>query len=281
MELFINPEEYNKVFICFSGGRTSAYMLGWILNKYPDKEHLIVFANTGQEHPDTYRFIEDVGNYFGVNINWIESSIPSEGKCGFKEVTPSTSCRDHSLFENMIRRYGIPNMGFPHCTRELKTDPMRRFVRSKWGNEKYSTAIGIRADEIDRVSKNYEKNRYWYPLAWSGVTKEDVNDFWGKTDIDLKIPPRLGNCTWCWKKTYSKHMENLKLNPEIYNVPKLLEDRYGTCHIVTQTKRFGQRQPFFRKNKWTKDLMLEAEELAQQDKDEGYENSCKESCEPF
>lgn len=147
--------KFDNVFVSFSGGQTSAYMAIKIKEKYPDKNIKYVFANTGQEHEETYKFINNVSEHYGLQVNWVEAVIPLTGEKSFKLVDYNTATRDGSLFEAMIKRYGIPNQGFNHCTRELKESPMTKFIKSVWKSQKYCTALGIRADEIDRVSKNY------------------------------------------------------------------------------------------------------------------------------
>lgn len=273
-------ENFERVFVSFSGGQTSAYMALWIRDKYPDKDLRFVFANTGQEHEETYKFILRIQEYYGLDVTWVEAVIPKTGRKGYKVVNYDTACRDHSLFLQMIERFGIPTQGYAHCTRELKEEPMSKYIHTEWSMKSYCTAIGIRADEMDRVSSAYEKKNWWYPLAWNGITKEMINEFWDNQPFKLGIENYLGNCTWCWKKSYKKHLRILKEMPEVYQVPEMLEWLYGTNHLPQQ-KRYGQRQPFFRGHKWTTDLYGDLAELIRKDEEEGYNNSCKESCEPF
>ena len=79
-------------------------------------------------------------------------------------------------------------------------------------------------------------------------------------------------------------MQVIEDDEKHFDVPVALEDKYGTCHIETQKKRLGQRQPFFRGKTWARDLIdqYKRDHLAQLslfDIESGYENSCKESCE--
>lgn len=48
------------LFISYSGGRTSAYMVDKLLENYSDQYwFIILFANTGQEHDKTLEFVRN------------------------------------------------------------------------------------------------------------------------------------------------------------------------------------------------------------------------------
>ena len=52
---------------------------------------------------------------------------------------------------DQIEKYGIPNQNAPHCSRELKKQPIKSYARSiGWKN--YQTALGIRSDEPKRLN---------------------------------------------------------------------------------------------------------------------------------
>lgn len=275
----------NNLFVSFSGGKTSAYMCYWIKENHPDKNLVFVFANTGQEHPKTYEFLDKCNNYFSLDLKIVEARITEKGT-KHTLVDFQTMKRDSSLFENIIKKYGIPNQGYPHCTRELKLRPMKSYVDSIFGKKNYITAIGIRSDEIDRINSKYEELNYYYPLAWNGITKKYINDFWETMPFNLEIPEHLGNCIWCWKKAFSKHMKIIEEMPQAYDVPKMLEKKYCINEIAKQKLRFGKKQTFFRQYMSANDLFdsykeSKMEELKRQDELDNYENSCKESCEPM
>ena len=269
-----------KLFVSFSGGKTSALMSKII--KESGIPAVFVFANTGQEHEETYKFVDKVDKELGLDLVWVEPVV-HKGRRGttHKVVTFETATRDHSLFAQVISKYGIPNTSYPHCTRELKLRPMLSYIKSLGWTDFY-TAIGIRADEIDRIDKEYKDKKYWYPMADLGIDKEAVNKFWEESDYTLDLPELKGNCTWCWKKSFKKHVALIQECPKIYKVPAYFE----TEHSIPKRKQFetGKKRTFFRGNKSVKDLF----ELAKLDigvlesmDDINESEGCQESCEPF
>lgn len=273
----------DNIFVSFSGGKTSAYMAKMIVSNYSATHNVkVIFANTGQEHEKTLEFVDACDKAFGLNVIWIESkTIFNQRKSSqYTVVDFNSATRDGSLFESMIKKYGIPNMTFPHCTRELKTSPMHNYVKKElgWKTGSYTTAIGIRSDEIDRINENYKKFNYWYPLADRGITKNFINDFWSKQPFNLEIPEHLGNCTWCWKKTLKKQMAVIRDIPDAHKVPLMLEAKYPT---TIKGENVFNNQTFFRKNKSANELYeLYKSGDVSAFVDESF-NDCEESCEPF
>ena len=277
-----------KLFCSFSGGRTSGYMAYWIKQNLSDTFDIrYIFANTGQEHEKTLEFVNRCDQEWGLNVVWIEPVVHYNEKKSstHKIVDYHTATRDGSLFENMAKKYGIPSMPTPFCTRELKVNPMKSYVRSlDWKAGSYVTAIGLRSDEMDRVNENFEKELLWYPLISLGVTKEKVRSWWASMPFDLDLPEHLGNCTWCWKKSLRKHLTLAKDYPELFEVPKMLEEKY---RFVGPT---GQERFLFRGNRNTQDILELSkmpfehftdtpEPLLQLDLD--LSNGCSESCEVY
>lgn len=277
----------NIVINSFSGGRTSAYMTKYMMDNLSHKyEFINIFANTGQEHEKTLDFINKCDNNFGFNTVWVEAVVHSEAGKGntHKIVDYKTACRDGYLFEEMIKKHGIPNTAFPHCTRELKLAPINSYLRSIGLKRKnIQMAIGIRADENRRVRKDASKVKIIYPLIDLGVDKKDVLDWWKQQPFDLQISEHEGNCMWCWKKSTVKHFLNLTNNPDWYDVPDLLEKKYpfvGADYRKEEPPKY--RRVFFRKN-MSVDMLKEALKLANGNLLPVNEdtNSCAESCELF
>lgn len=282
-----------KLFIANSGGETSAYMTNWLLsNKHTHKlknfdEIVVVFANTGQEHENTLKFINNCDKYFNFKTVWVEAVVNEEKGKGtsFKIVNYDTASRDGRPFEDVIRKYGIPNQTFQICSRELKTNTIKAYLRSLgWKSRKYYTAIGIRNDEVHRVASNYFKNKILYPLiSWNPVVKEDIKAFWKDQAFNLGLPEHFGNCSWCWKKSRRKLLTLAKHNPTIFDFPSRMEMLYGA---VGTTADHPEHRVFFRGKLSTQGLLTLAEEPFCEFVDKYHEeldasNGCTESCEPF
>lgn len=268
-----------KLLVSFSGGRTSAYMSRLLKECYADKyELLFIFANTGEEHENTLRFVDQCDKAFGLNLVWVEADVQHGQRkgTGFKVVTFETASRAGEPFEQMIRKYGIPNRNFPHCTRELKLRPIYAYADSiGWKRGEFECAVGIRADEPKRVKKEV------YPLVhWHPVDKQDINDWWSEQPFNLDLVERLGNCKWCWKKSDRKHFANIDSNPEFYGFPRRMEQQYPDAGAGYT----GEARVFFRLGRSTDQLFaarLSAEGFRVLPEDEDIDGGCSESCEAF
>ncbi len=276
-----------KLLISFSGGRTSAYMANELIEDYSDKYEMVaVFANTGCEHEKTLEFVLEASLTFGIKTVWIEAVI-NEGRngTGYKVVDFESANRDGEPFKAMCAKYGLPNQSYPHCTRELKLQPINAYLKSI-GFEDCYRAVGIRTDEDRRRAKNAEKQKVVYPLLdWFPSDNEDVDLFWEEQDFDLELPPRLGNCTWCWKKSDTKHYANILDDANsFYSVPLFLDRKYSMCGNGSDIRDKGARV-MFRKHRNTHAMIREAAmfELAELEKNPATNSTsgCTEACEAY
>jgi hypothetical protein len=251
-----------KLAISFSGGRSSAVMTKLCLEEYGDSHDIVVtFANTGCEHPATLDFVRDCDSHWNFNTVWLEAVVFHGEKIGsrHKVVTYDTASRNGEPFEQVIKKYGMPNPSKAgHCTRELKRNVIRSYLRSiGWAPKEYVVAIGIRADEIDRLSTSDPS--FIYPLVSLGYTKEMVNAFMRRQPFDLGIPSdAYGNCVWCWKKSLRKLLTVAKKDPDAFEFPAKMERIYGSQDVA-----------FFRESRFTQDILA----MAQSVKFESYADS--------
>lgn len=248
-----------RLFVSFSGGETSGYMTYQILNHWHSHwdEVLVGFANTGQENEATLYFVHKCDQEFGFKTVWIEADVKHGVReaTGHKVVSYGTANRNGIPFEEVIKKYGIPNSKFPHCTRELKLNPIKSYLRSI-GWDDYDTAIGIRADEANRRAGDQFAARLKYPLMDTyPTTKADINRWWAAQPFRLELLGYQGNCMWCWKKSLRKLLAIMEESPDKFDFPEEMEKLYGLVGPeFKKTIEPGYRRVFFRGNRSTMDL---------------------------
>lgn len=238
-------------------------MMFALLARYADEikagtlDVVILFANTGNEHEKTLEFVhkcaEKVKTDFGMDVIWIEAVV-HDGRNGTtcKAVTYESASKDGEPFKSVIAKYGIPNAAYPHCTRETKLQPMTAYLRSiGWESGSYKTAIGIRADEADRMNSNAKKLGFVYPLVKMGVRKCDVLAWWKQQPFDLEIPEHYGNCVTCWKKTDRKLYTIAQDDATAFEWNAEMENKYG----LSGSNKTGEPRVFFRKNRSTEQIL--------------------------
>jgi len=183
-----------------SGGRTSGLM---VIENYQPGD-LVIFCDTGREHPKTYKFLHDFEAFENIPIIWLKY----DG--GFKKL--------------IEKRKMTPNIMMRFCTIELKIKTARRYLRSI-GLTKYENIIGFRNDEQKRI-KNYKE--HWktvvttFPLNEAKIVKQDVLTYWSNKPYDLETPPILGNCDLCFLKGKNAIIQILRDNNELAD--KWIED---------------------------------------------------------
>lgn len=304
-----------KLLISFSGGRTSAMMTKYLLDNHKNKyDFVVVFANTGHERQATLDFVDKCDREFGFNTIWIEAVTPKEkGKGTYcKIVDYNTAYRNvlkngNDPFEMFISKFGLPDIKNPNCSRELKKQCIRAFMRDNLGFTKinYYTALGIRSDEPKRLNwDRAKKEKIKYFAEFGNVTKSKVNEFWAKQSFDLKIKSYEGNCILCWKKSNRK-LYTIIREGIINNDLELLEE---IKWIENMEKKYGninrdgseRNNVMFRNSMSIFDMVEESEylEISEFAKDESHiidsalqlslwnneldmNSGCVESCEVF
>lgn len=249
-----------KLSVSFSGGRTSGYMTRMIQQRLSDQYDIMyLFANTGAEHPKTLEFVRQCDEAWNLDLVWLEAKVnPEMGKgIRWNRVTYETASRNAEPFEAIISKLGVPNKARPYCTRDLKVRPIERYLKDHgWADA--TSAIGIRADEMDRMSPNAEAQRVVYPLVqWWPTDKQQVLDWWAKQPFDLQIEEHYGNCVWCWKKSLRKLLTLAQDDPAIFDFPKRMEAEHG--NTGTLAKKTGEAQVMFRETRSALDLLKMAE----------------------
>ena len=194
----LKPDE--RYVINFSGGRSSGYMLKHILEAnggLPDNA-ICIFTNTGKEREETLDFVQACGEWWGVEIVWLEYRYRTEAAGGrkdpkntFERVGHNSASRAGEPFEQLIgARKMLPNIVMGFCTSELKVATTERFMRRQHGlsPKRYRNVLGIRHDEPRRWRKALgEECTAEYPMVHAGVGKADVAAWWATQPFDLGI----------------------------------------------------------------------------------------------
>lgn len=226
----------DKLLVCtFSGGRTSAFMAQFInsYSKYDDFDKVFVFANTGKERQETLDFVNRCDLEWGLNIVWLEANIIHEKGVGtsYKIVDYETASKKGEPFEEMLKKYAMPNTFASNCTRELKLAPINKYVKSLGYNEVY-TAMGIRHDERHRMSNTAKEQNVIYPLINDiKIDSKFIRNWWDRQDFDLNLKDYEGNCDLCFKKSTKKRLTIIKDNPSVADWWKKMEVLYGNDDI--------------------------------------------------
>lgn len=273
----------NRLLISFSGGRTSAYMMWWIYNEWPDRdkwEKIAVFANTGKEAAGTLDFVDECSVAWGIPVVWVEG-YPSEKGKGWKVehkvVTYETASRNGEPFAAMISRLGIPSSAAPFCSDQLKKNAILSYLKSiGWGE--HTKALGIRADEPKRLANSKKKKNVIYPFAHLYPVKNtDVIAWWERQDFNLEIHPDEGNCDGCWKKSFSVLYRIAQRNPELFSWWQEMTDKFGSANPRTK----GVANNFYRGGLSPNDLISQSSNPSINAETFQRDLFCSESCEPF
>lgn len=218
-------KEIERVVVWFSAGVTSAVAAKITLNKYQDKLPVhLVFCDTGSEHDDNFRFMDDVSKWLDVPVEIIRNEK-------YKDT--------HEVY----RSSGfIKSIHGAKCTHELKKLPRRQY-------ENLSTDLqvfGYDADEVDRANRFIENNpevRVWFPLLDEGITKSTARQILLQHGIKEPVTYSLGfanaNClkTGCVKggMGYWNHFK--KFNPDAFWEMAKIERE--VAHAICSTEGKG------------------------------------------
>lgn len=187
-----------KRVINFIGGLSSALMT--ILEYNPETD-IVIFADTGREHPKTYKFLNDFEAFENIPITRI--MYENEYGKGFTAL--------------YTKKKIIPNRQFRTCTVELKIRLATRYCRKTLGLKKFDWIVGFRSDEKHRVVE-YDCEKYKnpiFPLYDKGISLDDVNAFWYNRPYTLEIPRILGNCDLCFLKGKDNIIKIMKHYPHL------------------------------------------------------------------
>jgi len=222
----------NNIVCTVSAGYSSMLMATKMREWYPNDNILYVFANTEMEDQRSLDFLKECSDYYGLDIVYLVPVINEKGKgTGYKIVKWHELKTDGGVFEIGIKKYGIPTVWNKWCTREMKTNAVTKFSNDFFGKNNWCVSLGIRIDEIDRISESYKTNNIFYPLFENKIDSKERNKFWSEQPIKLKLKAYEGNCTLCFEKSNRKKMTIISEHPEKAIWWDEMENKYSTIQI--------------------------------------------------
>lgn len=227
MEPF-TPRPNGRVIARFSCGAASAVATKLAIEKYGDAVE-IYYTDTGSEHPDNIRFIEDCEKWFGRKVNILRSER-------YQNIW--------EVFES--RKFLVNHRGAP-CTGELKRIP----GDSVWRLGDIEV-FGYTVEErrrVDRWQKMNNEKILWCPLVDAKMNKEDCFAHLAANGITLPLMYLLGfrnnNCIGCVKArdniNYWKRVR--KFFPDVFNRMAALERKFNTT--INRRQKKGVRYELY------------------------------------
>lgn len=200
----LQREQDSQYVVSYGGGvNSTALTVLLIEKKFP--LDCVVFADTGNEMPETYKYLDVMGKYLervGVPL----------------EVVHSRS--GESLADRCTRRRVIPSEVWRWCTRDMKVTPIHAFYRSLKAH--VYQYMGIDYDEVHRMKParvDYVTNLY--PLIDHKIGRDECVDI--IKGAGLPVPIKSGcylcpfNNTERWAYIHDRH-------PELYKMAMSLEE---------------------------------------------------------
>jgi len=194
--------EYDRVVCWFSAGVTSTVATKLTLDKYKGGLPVdIVYTDTGSEHPDTERYIQDCEKFFGQNVIVLKSNKYSDIWDVFNKT-----------------KYLVGPNG-ARCTTELK-----KVLRFEYQRSRDLQIFGFDKNEkhrIERIQHNNFDANFSFPLLENNLTKKDCIKI-VQDEYKLILPEmyRLGfsnnNCVGCVKGGMGYWQHIRKVFPFVY-----------------------------------------------------------------
>jgi len=163
-----------KIIGWWSGGITSAVACKIGVDLYGKENMRIIFIDTMNEHKDTYRFMNDCAEWYGIEIETIK----------------------HDKF-NSIEEVWIKNKALNNATGAICSSTLKKTVREKWqkDNTWKHQIFGFDLKESKRalgMVLNHPKTKPIFPLMMYGLNKEDCIKRVQEADIIVPSAYTLG-----------------------------------------------------------------------------------------
>ena len=246
-ELF--PENGDPIVISYGGGKNStAMVLALWLSKIPVSA--VLFADTGNEHPDTYTFLDyfdrwllDRGLPAITRIQFqLKGTHPRPRKkvaikVPYRWLASDLGCyllafhffrqnyKYRSLGEECLTLGALPSKAYGHgkCSAKWKVQVQQNWIKKVYPNTKVRVCVGIHAGEQNRLLNKdgspkplvTELGRDCYPLIRWGMGEQGCVALNRKF---LERPPAKSACWFCPNASPSEVKALKHDRPDLYKL---------------------------------------------------------------
>lgn len=273
-----------------SGGKDSTATLLLALERHPHDEVRAVFADTGNEHPITYDYLNYLAEKTGTTIHHLREDFTSwwwQRRDYIRDVWPTKVNRDGSITpQDVIDRClavfekgptGNPYLDlcmikgrFPSrmaqfCTQFLKTEPLTQYAMELIdAHDSVESWQGVRADESasraklpERVDEGSKYSIYRPILSWN---IQQVFEQHAKHGVDpnplYKLGMRRVGCMPCINSGKDEILEINKRFPDQLERIAEWEEAVGSVSKQSAATFFyatpGERGNIWQKVEWSK-----------------------------
>jgi 3'-phosphoadenosine 5'-phosphosulfate sulfotransferase (PAPS reductase)/FAD synthetase len=196
-----------RTIVALSGGKASAWCADWALRHYPKDNVILYFNDTKWEHPDLYRFLDDLEKHFEHPITRDSDGRSVEGVA--------------------YDEHAIPNNRMPFCSRILKAKRLQAFYQT---SDQLVFGIGLqerhRSSRLLQVYNGVEDklgkcSTLRFPLIEESVQPKQIDQFLVDAGIEEPKLYQMGfthnNCSGgCVRGSKRQWIHLLDVLPEVY-----------------------------------------------------------------
>ena len=204
-----------KVIVALSGGKSSFWCADYAIKKYGKSNVVLYFNDTKWEHPDLYRFLRDISDYFSKEI-----------------VEDSDGRSPEDLF---IQNHALANNRMPFCSRILKAERLQDYFQDGdilvfgigTGEEQRALRLGFAYQKV--CLKKKKQCKIETPVLSNNVSSDEIDRFLRTTGIDEPELYKLGfthnncsgGCVRAGKKQWALLYDKL---PSVYRERERVEE---------------------------------------------------------
>ena len=231
-----------KHVVLFSGGVGSwaaARRVQDSIQNEPDAEFILLFTDTGSEHPDLYRWLPEAAANVGGKLVWLKQDYDG-------------------LWDLFNKQNMIANTRADFCSRILKREPARKWVEENCDPDDTIIYIGIDWTEAHRFDR---ASPHWQPYTLSAPLIEPPYlskiELLSMIEDEGMVPPAAyrapllyahNNCSgFCIKQGFAGFLKLLRADPETYayheEEERKFRERTGKDVSVLRDRRGGVTKP--------------------------------------